>query len=195
MTPQRSLDQRMDALARANEIRIKRAQLKLDLKAGRLRSTRSCSTRPGTPRRRQGVRHAAGREGCQNPDLPWDLRRPASGSIVRCCGVRRRCRPSSAGARGVAPEGRCYVATVDHRAPDRVYTPHTVLAAGEAGATLGGRRREVEGSGYGWSEDRRGRRLSAAAVARDGMSVPRPCPRTVRARSATRWPKPDLRAR
>ena len=33
--PERSLNQRMDALARANEIRIKRAQLKRDLKAGR----------------------------------------------------------------------------------------------------------------------------------------------------------------
>jgi hypothetical protein len=36
MAPQRSLNQRMDALARANQIRIKRAQLKRDLKAGRL---------------------------------------------------------------------------------------------------------------------------------------------------------------
>jgi len=34
--PERSLNQRMDALARANEIRIQRAQLKRDLKAGRL---------------------------------------------------------------------------------------------------------------------------------------------------------------
>jgi hypothetical protein len=33
-TPARSLDQRMDALQRANEIRIKRAQLKRDLKSG-----------------------------------------------------------------------------------------------------------------------------------------------------------------
>jgi hypothetical protein len=33
-TPARSLDQRMDALQRANEIRIRRAQLKRDLKAG-----------------------------------------------------------------------------------------------------------------------------------------------------------------
>jgi hypothetical protein len=36
MAPERSLNQRMDALARANQIRIKRAQLKRDLKAGRL---------------------------------------------------------------------------------------------------------------------------------------------------------------
>jgi hypothetical protein len=35
MAPQRSLNQRMDALARANEIRTKRAQLKRDLKSGR----------------------------------------------------------------------------------------------------------------------------------------------------------------
>lgn len=33
--PERSLNQRMDALARANEIRTHRAQLKRDLKAGR----------------------------------------------------------------------------------------------------------------------------------------------------------------
>jgi hypothetical protein len=33
-TPQRSLDQRMDALRRANEIRSKRAELKRQLKAG-----------------------------------------------------------------------------------------------------------------------------------------------------------------
>jgi hypothetical protein len=36
MAPERSLNQRMDALARANRIRTKRAQLKRDLKAGRL---------------------------------------------------------------------------------------------------------------------------------------------------------------
>jgi len=35
-TPERSFHQRMDALARANEIRSLRAQLKRDLKAGRL---------------------------------------------------------------------------------------------------------------------------------------------------------------
>jgi hypothetical protein len=33
-TPTRSLDQRMEALRRANEIRVRRAQLKRDLKAG-----------------------------------------------------------------------------------------------------------------------------------------------------------------
>ena len=33
--PERSLQQRMDALARANDIRTRRAQLKRDLKAGR----------------------------------------------------------------------------------------------------------------------------------------------------------------
>jgi hypothetical protein len=34
-TPERSLNQRMDALQRANQIRTQRAQLKRDLKAGR----------------------------------------------------------------------------------------------------------------------------------------------------------------
>ncbi len=37
--PERSLDQRMDALRRANEIRTRRAQLKRDLKAGRVSIT------------------------------------------------------------------------------------------------------------------------------------------------------------
>lgn len=35
--PERSLDQRMDALRRANEIRVRRARLKKDLKEGRVR--------------------------------------------------------------------------------------------------------------------------------------------------------------
>jgi hypothetical protein len=35
--PQRSLDQRMDALKRANDIRVRRAKLKKDLKDGRVR--------------------------------------------------------------------------------------------------------------------------------------------------------------
>ncbi len=35
--PERSLDQRMDALRRANDIRVQRARLKRDLKEGRLR--------------------------------------------------------------------------------------------------------------------------------------------------------------
>jgi hypothetical protein len=35
--PERSLDQRMEALKRANDIRSKRAQLKRDLKAGKQR--------------------------------------------------------------------------------------------------------------------------------------------------------------
>ena len=34
--PERSLDQRMEALKRANDIRVKRAQLKKDLKDGRV---------------------------------------------------------------------------------------------------------------------------------------------------------------
>jgi hypothetical protein len=36
MTPERSPNQRLAALARANEIRSQRAQLKRDLKAGRI---------------------------------------------------------------------------------------------------------------------------------------------------------------
>lgn len=36
MTPERKLDQRMDALRAANKVRALRAQLKRDLKAGRL---------------------------------------------------------------------------------------------------------------------------------------------------------------
>jgi hypothetical protein len=36
VTPQRSADQRIDALNRANEVRTLRAQLKRDLKAGRV---------------------------------------------------------------------------------------------------------------------------------------------------------------
>jgi hypothetical protein len=36
-TPERSLDQRREALKRANEIRSRRAQLKRDLKAGRVK--------------------------------------------------------------------------------------------------------------------------------------------------------------
>ncbi len=35
-TPERTLNQRMDALQRANDIRSRRAQLKRDLKAGRI---------------------------------------------------------------------------------------------------------------------------------------------------------------
>ena len=37
LTPERSLTQRMDALKRANEIRTRRAKLKRDLKAGRVK--------------------------------------------------------------------------------------------------------------------------------------------------------------
>jgi hypothetical protein len=36
VTPERSLDQRIDALSRANEVRALRAQLKRELKAGRV---------------------------------------------------------------------------------------------------------------------------------------------------------------
>jgi hypothetical protein len=38
VTPDRSLQQRMEALARANKIRLRRAQFKRDLKAGKVRA-------------------------------------------------------------------------------------------------------------------------------------------------------------
>jgi len=44
--PLRSLDQRMDALRRANEIRVRRAQLKKDLKAGSMRIEQILSDPP-----------------------------------------------------------------------------------------------------------------------------------------------------
>ena len=45
--PARSLDQRMEALQRANDVRVRRAQLKRDLKAGR-ESIESLSERQRT---------------------------------------------------------------------------------------------------------------------------------------------------
>jgi hypothetical protein len=44
--PERSLDQRMEALRRANEIRVRRAQLKKDLKEGRVRVERILGNPP-----------------------------------------------------------------------------------------------------------------------------------------------------
>jgi len=44
--PLRSLDQRMEALRRANEIRVRRAQLKKDLKAGSARIEEILSAPP-----------------------------------------------------------------------------------------------------------------------------------------------------
>jgi hypothetical protein len=44
--PARSRDQRMEALKRANRIRVKRAQLKKDLKEGRLRIERILADPP-----------------------------------------------------------------------------------------------------------------------------------------------------
>ena len=68
--PVRSLDQRMEALKRANDIRVKRAQLKKDLKSGR-RLDRADPPRAARVRLdREGLRHADGgaevrpREGC-----------------------------------------------------------------------------------------------------------------------------------
>src|SRR5437762_8815228 len=45
--PLRSLDQRMEALRRANEIRVRRAQLKKDLKAGAVRVEEILRDPPG----------------------------------------------------------------------------------------------------------------------------------------------------
>ena len=44
--PERSLDQRMEALRRANEIRVRRAQLKKDLKDGRVKVERILGNPP-----------------------------------------------------------------------------------------------------------------------------------------------------
>jgi hypothetical protein len=44
--PQRSLDQRMDALKRANDIRVRRAKLKKDLKDGRVKIEKILSSPP-----------------------------------------------------------------------------------------------------------------------------------------------------
>ena len=91
--PVRSLDQRMEALKRANDIRVKRAQLKKDLKSGR-RLDRADPARAARVRLdREGLRHADGgaevrpREGCASaqpvPHQPVEdgrraLRPPAS---------------------------------------------------------------------------------------------------------------------
>ena len=45
--PMRSLDQRMDALRRANEIRVRRAQLKKDLKSGHAQIEQILRNPPG----------------------------------------------------------------------------------------------------------------------------------------------------
>jgi hypothetical protein len=45
--PVRSLDQRMEALKRANEIRVRRAQLKRDLKSGDVQIEKILSNPPG----------------------------------------------------------------------------------------------------------------------------------------------------
>ena len=77
--PERSLLQRMDALQRANEIRTRRAQLKKDLKAGRV-SIHTLLKEPARVRGdREGLRHAPGGsevragEGEQGPAAVPDL--------------------------------------------------------------------------------------------------------------------------
>ncbi len=45
--PERSLDQRLEALRRANDIRVRRAQLKKDIKSGAARIEEILEARPG----------------------------------------------------------------------------------------------------------------------------------------------------
>ncbi len=78
VTPERSLDQRMDALSRANEVRVLRAQLKRDLKAGRV-SIGALLLDPPACLGAAKLRHAAGgpegreREGDQASEQLPDL--------------------------------------------------------------------------------------------------------------------------
>ena len=58
-TPERSLDQRMNALSKANEVRTLRAQLKRDLKARRVSIGAAARPAP-VPGDREGLRHGAG---------------------------------------------------------------------------------------------------------------------------------------
>jgi hypothetical protein len=68
--PVRSLDQRMEALKRANDIRVKRAQLKKDLKSGSVSIEQILREPPEFVSDRKGLRHVDGgpevrpREGC-----------------------------------------------------------------------------------------------------------------------------------
>ena len=93
-TPERSLTQRMEALTRANEIRTRRAQLKRDLKAGRVSIHDLLLEPPDLRRDREGLRHAPGgaevrpREGEQGPvAVPYlseqDHRRPVPAAAHR----------------------------------------------------------------------------------------------------------------
>jgi hypothetical protein len=56
VTPERDLDQRMDALRAANEVRALRAQLKRDLKAGRVSIGPLLLDPPHTSRPRRSLR-------------------------------------------------------------------------------------------------------------------------------------------
>ena len=59
--PLRSLDQRMEALKRANDIRVRRAQLKKDLKDGRVQIEGDPARSARVRLDREGLRHAHGR--------------------------------------------------------------------------------------------------------------------------------------
>ena len=58
--PVRSLDQRMEALKRANDIRVKRAQLKKDLKSGEVSIDEILARSARVRLDREGLRHAHG---------------------------------------------------------------------------------------------------------------------------------------
>ena len=60
VAPERSLDQRMDALKRANEVRSRRAGLKVDLKRGRGHHRLGAARAARVPADRQGGRPAHG---------------------------------------------------------------------------------------------------------------------------------------
>ncbi len=61
VAPERSLDQRMDALQRANDVRSKRARLKVDLKRGAATMASVLRDPPAYPAHRQGDRRPHGR--------------------------------------------------------------------------------------------------------------------------------------
>ena len=103
-TPARSLDQRMEALQRANVIRIARAQLKRDLKSGDCVDLGPAQRPAGVGADREGVRSAAGgaevrpREGRPVPDDLPDLAVEDGRRAVRA--------PASRARRAAAPVAR-----------------------------------------------------------------------------------------
>ena len=76
--PLRSLDQRMDALKRANDVRVKRAKLKKDLKEGKIK----IETDP-----RQPARVRLDREGHRHPDGGTEVRARQGGRFLNTCKI------------------------------------------------------------------------------------------------------------